>query len=214
MKGTSLHHRGTSRRESLGATAPLLLAQRTSRWKGSSRSFEGAAVGWSKDGTAGNALLFMHVWDKIAADGRYNYFDFTVKVDPDAVLLPDRLRNQVRPHVWQNVFFRNCNAWPGPDFPMMYGALEIISKVGLQTYFNGKGRCDSSLPFSSLGEDLYLNRCLLMLGVAPVDNFGIISDGNCARGKFVPYCSNGYSAAFHPLKSRGAWDFCFATATR
>jgi len=83
----------------------------------------------SKDGTAGNALLFMHLWDAVNAAGTYKLLDWTVKVDPDAVLLPDRLRYHLKPRTGQKVFVRNCNAFPASgDFPMMYGSLEVISK--------------------------------------------------------------------------------------
>merc|ERR1712048_321192 len=78
--------------------------------------------------------LFMKVWDAIIDKGDYVYYDWVAKVDPDAVLMPDRLRLHVAPHTntgdhEDRLFFVNCNAWPdAPTFPMMYGALEVFSR--------------------------------------------------------------------------------------
>jgi len=170
--------------------------------------FEPAPVGESKDHTAGNALLFMHVWDTVNSDGRFDLTDWTVKVDPDAVLLPDRLRTHLASRNGESVL-RNCNAWPGSgDFPMMYGSLEVLSKKALRTYFDGKPRCDADLPWTPWGEDFYMGKCLMYLGVATEDNFGIISDGVCTQVN----CNDGNAAAFHPFKSVDAWMGCFNTA--
>ncbi|CAK0801171.1 unnamed protein product, partial [Prorocentrum cordatum] len=51
-----------------------------------------------KDGTAGNAGIFMKAWEMIFAEGSIWDHDWTVKADPDAVFLPDRLRWRLEPH--------------------------------------------------------------------------------------------------------------------
>merc|ERR1711939_1185883 len=94
--------------------------------------FDAAAVGISQDGTAANTQLFMNIWDAVRKDGRYAWFDFTVKVDPDAVLVPHRVRDHLRPHLKQvgGFYVKNCNKYPGSaNFPMMYGSVEVFSKV-------------------------------------------------------------------------------------
>ena len=55
----------------------------------------------------------------LATDWWYKY-DFLAKVDPDAILFPERLRGHVAAHVGQNVFFLNCAV----HAPAMYGAVE------------------------------------------------------------------------------------------
>merc|ERR1719367_2390788 len=57
------------------------------------RHFVSAAVDISVDGTAGNARLFTHVWEAAKASGNWALTDWTVKADPDAVVIPDRLRS-------------------------------------------------------------------------------------------------------------------------
>jgi hypothetical protein len=173
-------------------------------------SFDGAPVGVSKDGTAGNAELFMNAWDAILGRTLAMEFDWGIKVDPDAVVVADRLRDHVRDRTGSNVFVRNCQGSPNnADFPMMFGSLEAISRGGLQVYKDGSYRCRSELPWYSWGEDLFLGKCLLHLGVGPMDDFSIISDGLCAGAN----CYDGWSAAFHPFKNSGAWTDCWNAAT-
>merc|ERR1740121_710691 len=38
---------------------------------------------------------FMRVWQQVFEDGKYKSYDWTVKVDPDTVWLPDRLRSRL-----------------------------------------------------------------------------------------------------------------------
>jgi hypothetical protein len=172
-----------------------------------------AAVGVSKDATAANTLLFMNIWESVRKDGRYNWFDFTVKVDPDAVLLPDRLRTHLRPHM-ENVggfYVRNCNKYPSsPNFPMMYGSVEVFSLVALQVYFSGAVHCQQILTWQQWGEDFYMTRCLGMLGVSGVNDFSLVGDKRCLGAD----CSDGRSAAYHDFKSADAWVDCWKNATR
>lgn len=47
-------------------------------------------------GTAMNTGVFNRVWAEVVRLGRYRRFGWTVKVDPDAVFFPERLRNVLR----------------------------------------------------------------------------------------------------------------------
>jgi len=172
--------------------------------------FNNAPVGRSKDGTAGNTLLFLHAWDSLNKDGRWQNFDWTIKADPDAVIFPQRMRDHLKPHNSRNVFMRNCNLVPdSPDYPMMFGALEALSKGAITTYFQNKGKCDSSLDWSKLGEDLYLQRCLLFLGVEGAADMELIGDSLCG----VPAtCKDANHAGYHPFKTPESWRWCWGTA--
>lgn len=174
--------------------------------------FVPAAVGVSQDGTAGNAQLFMNIWEAVQKDGRFNWFDFTIKVDPDAVLLPRRLRAHLRPHVHDRVGFyvKNCNKYPGaPNFPMMYGSVEVFSRLALQLYFSGGLHCRQILPWQAWGEDFFMNKCLDMLGVSGVSDFDEVGDKRCLGAD----CSDGKSAAYHDFKSIDEWVDCWKNAT-
>jgi len=168
--------------------------------------------GVSRDNTAANVAQFRLAWQALDTDGRFRDHDFTVKVDPDAVLIPDRLRQQLMPHVGGTVYVANCDLrdkWPGsPDYPMMNGALEVISKLGMEALIKGESWCASSLPWQVWGEDLYLGHCLQMLKVYRVDNFNILTDNSC-RGSD---CHRMDAAAYHYFKSIPAWQTCFNIA--
>jgi len=171
--------------------------------------FADAPVGRSRDGTAGNALLFMHVWDAVSREGRWMSSDWTVKADPDAVILPDRLRDHLRPHGAKSTFMRNCNAVPSsPDYPEMYGALEAISRKALGTYLAQKARCDAGLDWASLGEDVYLQKCLIYLGIPGDVDLKIVGDNLCTGAT----CYDSAVAGFHPFKTREDWKGCWGSA--
>lgn len=166
--------------------------------------FQGAAVGMSVDHTAGNTQLFMNVWASIKANGKYMQFDWTVKVDPDAVIVPDRLRTHLKPYTGGNAYIVNCDK---PTMvPMMFGSLETFTKKAIQAYFDGAERCKNELQWDGWGEDYFMGKCLDMLGVTKVNDFQIISDGVCKQVN----CFDGNAAAFHPFKQVGAWLDCFS----
>lgn len=172
--------------------------------------FLGAEVGVSKDGTAGNAQLFMLAWNALLTRTTVLKFDWVLKVDPDAVVLADRLRDHLRDASGAPYFVRNCNSHPeNPEFPMMFGSLEAISKEALKLYKDGMETCVAQLSWSDWGEDVFMGKCLTFLGVEPLDDFSIISDGVCTKVD----CYDAYSAAFHPFKSSKDWLACWYAAT-
>lgn len=173
--------------------------------------FNMAAVGISKDGTAGNAQLFMNVWDAIKGVKAVSEADWTIKVDPDAVIVPDRLRQHLSPHTGANVYFKNCGAYQGPEWPMMFGALEAFSKGAIQAYYAGGARCKSDLGWQSWGEDVYMAKCMDHIGVGAVVDLGLVFDGVC-RG--YTNCGDKSAAAFHPFKSAAGWLGCWKQAKR
>lgn len=167
-------------------------------------------VGVSQDGTAGNAKLFMAVWDKVIAGGRFRYYDWTVKVDPDAVLLAWRLREHMKPHIGEKVYVVNCNKFPSsPNFPMMYGALEIFSHPAMVEYAQSSWRCGQELDWKAWGEDYFMTHCMDYIGVGRIGDFGVLGDNVCTGAN----CGDGWTAAYHPFKDIGTWSDCWGTAT-
>eukprot|EP00429_Kryptoperidinium_foliaceum_P012851 CAMPEP_0176041134 /NCGR_PEP_ID=MMETSP0120_2-20121206/20401_1 /TAXON_ID=160619 /ORGANISM="Kryptoperidinium foliaceum, Strain CCMP 1326" /LENGTH=738 /DNA_ID=CAMNT_0017374535 /DNA_START=80 /DNA_END=2292 /DNA_ORIENTATION=- len=159
--------------------------------------FPKIAVGVSQDGTAGNAKLFMAVWDKVIAHKRFRDYDWTIKVDPDAVIIPWRMRDHLRYQVGKNAYVVNCNKFPGsPNFPMMYGAVEVFSMQAMYAYAQGSGRCGSQLPWGAWGEDYYMTHCLDFLGVGRISDFGTLGDQLCTGAN----CGDPAVAALPPLQ--------------
>jgi len=179
-------------------------------------------VGVSKDGTAGNAHLFMKLWKMVFTDGSVWEHDWTVKADPDAVLLSDRLRWRLEPHTnnWDHsgrLFVVNCNAWPSAyDFPMMYGSVEIFSQAAMWQYMAHAEHCRKSLPWQEWGEDFFMTRCMDHIDVGRIEDFDLVGDNVCVGPgqSGAGECDNSGRAAFHPFKDIKSWERCFKNAIR
>jgi len=163
------------------------------------------------DGTAGNAKLFMNCWTAIVEDGRWRRHAWIIKVDPDAVIIPDRVRDHLKAHTMENVYVVNCNAFPdSPNFPMMYGSVEIFSFKAIDTYARDAGKCldDMGSMLGQWGEDYYMTHCLDHIGVGRISDFTSVGDNVCAGGA----CGDQVFSAFHPYKSVDAWQNCWDEA--
>mmetsp|Transcript_12917 Transcript_12917/g.36824 ORF Transcript_12917/g.36824 Transcript_12917/m.36824 type:complete len:626 (+) Transcript_12917:67-1944(+) len=170
--------------------------------------FNAAPVGKSVDGTAANTALFRNVWEAIKYIGRYKLTDWTIKVDPDAVVFPHRLQQQLRQHPKTNPkgqYIVNCNKkWMKP---MMFGSLEAISREALETYYENEGECLSHV--AQWGEDRWLGDCLEKLGASGTQDFDLVGDKVCKGAD----CSDG-KAAYHWFKDADSWKKCYELATR
>jgi len=167
-----------------------------------------AEITQSVDGTAGNAKLFINCWDVILKDGRWNQHAWIIKVDPDAVIIPYRVRDHLKQFVMENVYVVNCNAFPSsPNFPMMYGSVEIYSFKAIQTYSWKHDMCiaDMGSMLPKWGEDYYMTHCLDHIGVGRISDFVSVGDNVCSGGS----CADGAFSAFHPYKSVDDWQNCW-----
>ncbi|CAK0801659.1 unnamed protein product, partial [Prorocentrum cordatum] len=144
-----------------------------------------------------------------ALDGR-SVADATIKTDPDAVLMPNRVRLKTMDRdidgTRELVYFANCNRFKdNPDFPMMYGAVEVLSREAATLYLEEGYKC-MSLPYSDWGEDVYLATCLReVLGVKRVFEPTIVGDSRCEGGA----CWDHAFAAYHEYKSVDLWFGCW-----
>lgn len=178
---------------------------------------DGLTIGTSGQGTAVNAELFQFVWKTILADGRYRQHDWTVKVDPDAVLLPWRLQEHLRSHTYRDLgeggsfYVVNCNLYPAnPNFPMIYGAVEVFSTSALQAYEEGEPHCSTSLPWKDWqwGEDKFMSKCMELLGVTRLEDFKQVGDQLCTFSG----CGDTSRASYHPFKDVQSWMACWDEA--
>jgi hypothetical protein len=151
-----------------------------------------------------NTEIFMEAWQLVSYDGRFKKHDWTVKVDPDAVFFAERLRWNVRQHTPPGgapFFYMNCNLYQ----IALYGSLEVFSRKAMIAYFNGKDRCKSTLNWHGWGEDMFMQKCMLMLGVGQVDDFSMIGDKRCHYAA----CWDKTKVAFHDFKSVPSWLDCW-----
>jgi len=168
-------------------------------------------VGRSKDNTAGNTEIFLNAWDAVKARDSWGSYGWTIKMDPDAVLVPNRLRVHIMSAgadgMKKGVFFRTCNVHPkNPDYPMMLGALEAISRKALDTFFRDGDQCQHWLPMADYGEDLFITKCLQRLDVSALDDYSLVGDDRCDRSLA---CWDHTFAAFHAFKNVVDWVKCW-----
>jgi len=167
--------------------------------------FQGAPVVTSQDGTAGNTELFVSAWYAVVKAQTWKNHSWIVKADPDAVVIPERLRWHLAPHTGEHVFILNCNKYPGPNYPMVYGAVEVFSNSAIQVWAENGHDCYAP---NTYGEDYYITRCMDHLGVGRVLDEKVLGDNLCMGAN----CADGWIAAFHPYKDIDSWEQCYNTA--
>jgi len=161
-------------------------------------------------GFAMNKPIFTHVWRQVFADGNYRLYDWTVKLDADAVLVPEKLRS----------ILRQRHPFPGAVFltarpPYLLGALEVLSRDAVSAYAENPGLCETGV--SSPREDDYLQKCLQMLNVRRIHDLEILEEqagygGGMGSGSLSAeklWLCNTSKAAVHPVKDPGLWPVCF-----
>lgn len=159
-----------------------------------------------------NTDIFSRTFDMFKEKGEIFKYDFVVKVDPDAVFLPTRLKERLRTEVPRSqqkpsVYFQNCFF---QDKPWMFGAIEVLSIGALNAYYSGReSQCRSQLDYDNMGEDTFLAKCLDLLHVEAKQDFDLLSDGYCSEAPGD--CKSG-QVTYHPFKDPGSWEVCFHAA--
>lgn len=154
---------------------------------------------WETDN--GNEAIFMHVWQQVLERGRYRFFDWTVKVDADALLIPSRLRQHLAPlqvPIGEPIYFKNSNVNGKVAFK---GSLEVFSRAAVQMYLDNKATCEVFISMSA--EDLFIKACLDSLGAHFLVDVDLLGDPGKGSG-----CSADQHTAFHPLDNPDVWQCC------
>mmetsp|Transcript_19118 Transcript_19118/g.36826 ORF Transcript_19118/g.36826 Transcript_19118/m.36826 type:complete len:509 (-) Transcript_19118:130-1656(-) len=182
-----------------------------------------------------NTPVFQKVWDKVFQLGRWREYEWTIKLDVDAVPLPLRLHSYLKTRP------KRALGWdpkiPGEELPyraeylynarhdmyrnFLHGPAEAVSRAAMLIYEQGNGRCKKKIPSMEFGEDFYLNKCLELLGIPSVKaaevpllydtyEWGEVAQKTCyaqkVDGKFQ------YFAVYHAHKTIEDWLDCYAQA--
>lgn len=155
-----------------------------------------------------NTVIFLTAWRKVYDMGFFRKFSWVVKLDPDAVFVPDllrwRLRNNI-PYDDPRVYFLNCHI----SF-QFFGAIEVLSSPAVEALVEGTALCQQNLVWNDWGEDLFVRRCLDMLGVQPKTDYKMLRDGYCEAN--MTHCNRQF-ASFHPYKAWPQWRHCYGQVT-
>jgi hypothetical protein len=152
-----------------------------------------------------NTDVFKSVWGEVKKDGQYQWHDWSVKVDPDSVFFPDRLKQHL-----QNlnapkempIYIKNVDKEFG-----FYGAIEVFSKEALDKLFwDGiLDKCEKEVGTHS-GEDGYIKGCMDMLGAGAMEDIDIL------RTPSADSCDDPARVCFHAFKDAAAWEGCYNQA--
>lgn len=87
----------------------------------------------------------------------------------------------------------------------LHGPIEVLSVGAVIAYANGLHRCEFLLA-QPWGEDKFLDRCMLAIGVTRANVFEILSETACGE---EPAPCGGSSVAFHPFKKHDEYFTCW-----
>lgn len=163
-------------------------------------------------GTYMNTPVFLKIWSQIMYNGRYKWHDWSVKADPDAVFIADRLRNLLRlpdfrmAEVGQGSVLHNC----GPSF---HGPLEVVSRRAMDVFGRGMWSCERKPQ-----EDFFMSLCMDRLHVKVHFRDDLLADEGCMLDQGGRKDPNWWSCqtshvAFHPFKSPKEYAGCWWRAT-
>lgn len=165
-------------------------------------------------GTALNLPIFLAVWKEVVEDATFLKHDWTVKVDPDAVFFPERLRGIVamHPETEKGVYLNNCKYG-------LHGPLEVFSRNAVVTWSGGSKQCTDH--FWKLcngdcmwGEDLFIDQCLFkVLDVGRQNDYRLLVEDHCDPPDDWEQCRDFTSVAFHPFKNVTGYRGCLDNAT-
>jgi len=79
----------------------------------------------------------------------------------------------------------------------------VLSRRALEVYGSGNSACDRPPQ-----EDVYLQTCLLALGVTQVNRFNLLAEDHC-HFKEWKACKSGH-VSFHPFKKIKDYEQCLA----
>ncbi|CAK0867292.1 unnamed protein product [Prorocentrum cordatum] len=154
-----------------------------------------------------NSRIFLHAWQLLSEEVCFNETDWSVKVDPDTVFMPRRLRPRL-PKGWGSsepagIYMRNCEVAAPTDLGF-YGAVEVLSRRAVLAMLAGLDECKVNLAVNGLnylafGEDLFTQMCLDYVSAARRYDPGLLSDALCGSRPSAD-CSSG-AVALHPFKT-------------
>lgn len=166
--------------------------------------------------TALNAGIFKAVWLQVVNDGTYQFYDWTVKADPDCVFFPDRLRTLLQGHNAlansNGVYLNNCRFG-------MHGPLEVFSKAAVVRLVDGWEECEAGFRIKCSGdcrwgEDMFIDQCLSkVLNAKREDEYNLLTEDHCDPPDNWDDCSDTSKAAFHPFKQWDLYKQCVLRAS-
>jgi hypothetical protein len=164
----------------------------------------GQSAKWDEWGSFANTAVFVDIWKQVIATNRFSEADWTVKVDPDTVFFPDRLRSaigELEPPAGEPVYLKNTHRFNG-----FLGAIEIFTREAVELYAEF-GVYGCHMLEEGSGEDGYFKGCMDAIGAKFMMRDRILkSDGN------PKHCDSDH-VVFHPFKELDGMQQCYDKVT-
>lgn len=169
-------------------------------------------------GTALNTNTFMALWRAVILDGDYLTVNWIIKVDPDTVWFPSRLKVLLHDHGYLNssnipadgMSLINCNL----GFESLHGPLEIFSQNALRTLAVKSAACFDTLIYwgdAQWGEDEWIDQCMFKdTHVKRVYEAKVLAEDHCNHWPGWRSCTAD-RVGFHPFKDIGQHIACYET---
>eukprot|EP00434_Breviolum_minutum_P027745 symbB.v1.2.024542.t1/scaffold2330.1/size82151/4 len=103
----------------------------------------------------------------------------------------------------QAVYINNCQ-WG------LHGPIEVFSRRCIATYIAGLPIC-SNLLYHAWGEDIFIDQCMIELGLTRVNEFDVMSEIACGD---QPAPCGQTDTTFHPFKNVEKWFACWNFASK
>jgi len=169
----------------------------------------------------GSARAMADALESIRRSGRYLRHDWTVRVNPDAVFLPGRLKHRLRalhPPAGEAVYIQSWER-----LSQFGAALTVFNTQALEVYFERGSVCARRISRQS-GKDTFVRECLDSLGALELVDAALVLSSSplgahaCKHNKTCEFdhvdtsvCADIRPVAFSAYKEE-AWDRCLAVA--
>jgi len=100
--------------------------------------------------------------------------------------------------IGNGTFLNNCGYG-------LHGPLEVLSRKAIEVYGKGVHHCKQPPQ-----EDVYLQQCMLRLGVLQVNHFNLLAEAHCSFEDWAK-CSSDH-VSFHPFKEWRDYEHCVHVA--
>jgi len=161
-----------------------------------------------------NTWIFIAVWKRVIEEGWHKNYDWIVKVDPDAVFFPERLRPILAKHAGAG-YINNCRYG-------LHGPIEVIAAKTMSTLAadyaaswdkKSPKRCVKELHFGQWGEDFFLSQCMKKVyNIVPQLDEKLMCEAHCSCKDWY-WCTDGTDrVTYHPFKRADMYKQCMANA--
>lgn len=160
----------------------------------------------SKDGNLvpiiPNAGVFEKAWQAVFQKGHFRDYDWTIKIDVDVALCPERLRAALQSRC--STESESCAELLTTFGNDLNGPVEALSKGAATTLASGLSRCSSAPDWDKQPEHEWLSACAGSLGITLTSAPTLLSDFH----QEVSRPCDTVHAAFHPFPQAAMQETC------